>query len=159
MEQQSRHPVVVRADEGNLLVTQVERLAKVDSGVTEGRLSISLVTLPLGFAGPPAHRHLKNDEVFFVLEGAFTFRIEDERLDVGSGALVYVPAGTVHTFMGRGGSSGRMLEMFTPADFEGYFTELAELRLTDRLDRVAIGALQAKYGMEVVGPPLGDRGA
>ena len=154
-----RQPVVLHEGEGKLLQTQVERVVKADGALTEGRLSLTVVTRGPGYAGPPAHRHLRNDEAFFVLEGAFTFRVGDETVDVGPGGFVFVPMGAVHTFVNRGTTPGRMLQIFSPADFEGYFEELAELPASQAPDGERIWVLQDKYGMVVVGPPLGEKDA
>jgi mannose-6-phosphate isomerase-like protein (cupin superfamily) len=149
-----RQPIVLNEGEGVLLSTQVQRLVKASGELSAGRLSMAVVTTPPDFPGPPAHRHLRNDEAFFILEGEFTFRVGDERLSAGPGAFVFVPAGVAHTFVSRTQRAGRMLELFSPADFEGYFEELASLQSDGQLTREHIAELQAKYGMEVVGPPL-----
>lgn len=120
-------------------------------------MSVAVVTSEPGFAGPPAHRHLRNDEAFYILEGEFAFSVDGEVVSVGPGAFIFVPAGSAHAFMNRGRSRGRMLEIFSPADFEGYFEELASLRSAGDITRERIAALQEKYGMEVVGPPLGRK--
>ena len=154
-----RKPVVLHQGEGDFLQTQVERVVKADGALTENHFSFTVVTGRAGFGGPPAHRHHRNDEAFFVLEGKFTFLVGDETVDVGPGAFVYVPAGTVHAFTGHGRPDGRLLEIFAPADFEGYFEELAALRADGTWSREKVEALQEKYGMEVVGPPLGETDA
>ncbi len=150
-----RQPVVLHEGEGKLLQTQVERVVKADGALTEGRLSLTVVTRGPGFAGPPAHRHLRNDEAFFVLEGDFTFRVGDETVNVGPGGFVFVSMGAVHTFVNQGTTPGRMLQIFSPADFEGYFEELGAMRVDGSWSWEKAEALQAKYGMEVVGLPLG----
>ena len=144
--------------EGTLMQTQVERMVKADAALTEGRLSVAVVTSEPGFAGPPAHRHLRNDEAFYILEGEFAFSVDDEVVSAGPGAFLFVPVGAVHAFVNRGRSRGRMLEIFSPADFEGYFEELASLRSAGDLTRERISALQERYGMEVVGPATGTEG-
>jgi len=154
-----RQPIVLHSGEGKLLETQVERIVKADGASTAGRLSLTVVSRKPGFAGPPAHRHFRNDEAFFVLEGQFTFLVCDETVDVGPGAFVFAPAGTAHAFVNRGDGTSRLLEIFAPADFEGYFEELAAMIADGTWSREKVVALQDKYGMEVVGPPLGANDA
>ena len=118
---------------------------------------MTVVTCGPAFTGPPAHRHLRNDEAFFVLEGDFTFRVGDETVNVGPGGFVFVPMCAVHTFVNQGTTPSRMLQIFSPADFEGYFEELGAMRVDGSWSWEKAEALQAKYGMEVVGLPLGAR--
>ncbi len=51
--------------------------------------------------GPPLHRH-PVEEVFLVLRGQATFTIEDNRIAVGAGHIVVVPAGVPHRFVNSG---------------------------------------------------------
>ena len=58
--------------------------------------------------GPPPHSH-NWDESFFILKGTVNFICDDKITTCTQGALVHVPAGTVHGFnYGVGG--GEMLE-------------------------------------------------
>ena len=60
-------------------------------------------------AGPPPHSH-DWDESFYVLRGAVEIVCAGKRAELGAGALVHVPRGTVHGYrFGRGG--GAMLEI------------------------------------------------
>ena len=154
-----RRPIVLHDDEGRTEVAQVKRVIKADGRLTDGRLSLAVVTGGLDFAGPARHRHLRNDEAFIVLEGELRFLIGDEEVDVGPGAFLYAPAGVTHAFTNRGGTTTKMIVMFCPADFEGYFQELAALRAEGTRSPEKVAALQRKYGMEVVGPPLGANDA
>lgn len=58
--------------------------------------------------GPPPHSHAW-DESFFILDGAVSFTCEGETSVCEKGALVCVPAGTVHSFQYCEGG-GEMLE-------------------------------------------------
>lgn len=147
-------PIFLTPNAGRVLQTQVERVVKASGRETAGRLSLAVVPSRAGF-GPPLHRHLRNDEAFFVLDGEYEFLIGDAMHIAGSGAFLYVPMGVPHAFRGLV-EGGRLLEMFVPADFEGYFEELARLRADRAWTPEAVSALQATYGMEVLGPPLGE---
>lgn len=147
-------PLVLSADEGKLVQTQVQRLVKAGSLDTANALSFTVVSLPEGFQGPPLHRHVRNAELFFILQGAFRFVVGEDEYRVDEGGFVFVPPITAHTFVGVDGGGGRMIELFSPADFEGYFEEIARI-IASGGARSDIKAAQAKYGMEVLGPPLG----
>ena len=46
-----------------------------------------------GYAGPPPHRHLRQDEGFYVLEGQFTFHVDGQSIQVSAGQFANVPKG------------------------------------------------------------------
>jgi mannose-6-phosphate isomerase-like protein (cupin superfamily) len=80
-----------------------------------------------GYGGPPPHRHLHQDEGFYVLEGEFTFHVEGEAIPATEGAFVNVPKGSLHTFENTGTGMGRLLVTVAPAgDFESFVEEVAE---------------------------------
>lgn len=57
----------------------------------------------------PLHRHLSDDEAWYVLEGALGFVRGDERLVAPAGSAVLVPAGVPHTFWNAGPGRARYL--------------------------------------------------
>ena len=157
---ESRRAYVLQAGED--LVSAAEfpggparRVFKARSEQTDGRLSVSVVVSQPGFTGPQIHRHLHADEAFFVVEGELMFRVDAKDILVKSGGFVFVPAGTPHGFMNATAEQAICIEMFTPADFEGYFDGLATLRSRGMVTPEAIAELQLEFGMDVVGPPLG----
>lgn len=80
-----------------------------------------------GYPGPPPHRHLRQDEGFYVLEGAFTFDVEGEVIPATVGDFVNVPKGRLHTFANTGRGVGRLLGVIAPpGDFEGFVEEVGE---------------------------------
>jgi len=62
----------------------------------------------------PLHRHLADDEAWYVLDGALGFVRGDERLEAPAGAGVLVPAGVAHTFWNASGGTTRYLIVLTP---------------------------------------------
>ncbi len=80
-----------------------------------------------GYAGPPPHRHLRQDEAFYVLEGRFRFLVDGRPIDASAGAVVNVPKGALHTFCTEGTGVGRLLVVVAPpGDFERFVEEAAE---------------------------------
>jgi mannose-6-phosphate isomerase-like protein (cupin superfamily) len=49
---------------------------------------------------PDRQQPHENDEVYVVLEGSGTLEVEGERVDLGEGQAVFVPAGADHRFVG-----------------------------------------------------------
>lgn len=93
---------------------------------------------------PPVHVHKNEDEWFYVLDGAVTFRVGGENYSGTTGAFVSFPRGIPHTFSIES-PSARFLVMNTPGGFERMFEQ--EPKTTEE----AVRALEA-FGMEVVGP-------
>ena len=86
--------------------------------------SMLAVVPPQG--GPPPHIHLLEDETFYVLEGAPTFLLGDNRFVARPGDFVNVPKGVVHCFRNLSVEPVRMILTFTPAGIERFFEETLE---------------------------------
>jgi mannose-6-phosphate isomerase-like protein (cupin superfamily) len=114
-----------------------------------------------GAPGTPPHLHRATDEAFYVLEGAFGFRVGERALEAPAGTFVFVPKGLEHAFWNGGTTEARLLSTVSPPGFEGYFEELAEGLAAAGDDEEAARSLREelseKYDIEVVGPPM--RGA
>jgi quercetin dioxygenase-like cupin family protein len=74
--------------------------------------------------GPPPHRHLAEDELFYLYDGAIEFKAEGETVVVGKNESIFVPKGTAHSYRNVGDSSAQMLTIYTPAGMEGWFREV-----------------------------------
>ena len=68
------------------------------------RVSIIVVDAPPG-DGPKLHRH-PYEEVFVIHEGAATFTVGDDVIEVGAGQIVVAPGGVPHKFVNSG--AGRL---------------------------------------------------
>lgn len=77
-----------------------------------------------GPAVPPPHVHHEHDEIFYILEGTFSFVIGTATQQADTGSLVWVPRGTRHGFHVQPGS--RALLVTIPAGLEGFFRELGK---------------------------------
>ena len=76
----------------------------------------------------PMHRHHREDEYSFVLEGSIGALLEDSVAIGNPGDLIFKPREQWHTFWNAGDAPARVLEIISPAGFENYFRELgAEL--------------------------------
>src|SRR3954447_25652820 len=89
----------------------------------------SLVEHPLSphALAAPLHRHTREDEYSFVLEGRMGGLLGDEVVEAGPGELVFKPRNQWHTFWNAGDAPCRVLEIISPAGFEQYFRDLAAL--------------------------------
>ena len=100
----------------------------------------------------PMHTHRNEDEYTYVLEGEIGVQVGEEVCVARPGDLVFKPRGVPHAFWNAGDAPARALEIISPAGFERYFAELAPLfppANQGALDEEAIGAVRAKYGLEL----------
>ena len=70
----------------------------------------------------PLHTHT-TDEVVFVHEGRGSYRLGDEQQDVGSGAVVFIPAGTPHGTQADHGSGMTIFALFPAATIDIAYLE------------------------------------
>ncbi len=94
---------------------------------TGGTFSLVRHVLAAGILAAPPHRHSDEDEHSFVLEGEVAFELGDRVERAGPGAVVSKPRDQMHTFWNPGAHTARVLEIITPAGFEEYFAELADI--------------------------------
>ena len=102
-------------------------------------------------AGSGRHRHTKEDESFYVVEGEMTFQLEDETSRVPAGGFVRIPVGTNHLFVNSGDQTARALIIITPSGLEGFFAGLGAILTAageDPPDVAALDALNKQYGLE-----------
>ena len=80
---------------------------------TGGAFSLMEELLPRG-AEPPPHVHRREDEAFFVLEGALTVRVGDQVFPAEAGSFVFCPRDVPHLLTVES-EQVRMLTLVTPA--------------------------------------------
>jgi mannose-6-phosphate isomerase-like protein (cupin superfamily) len=98
----------------------------------------------------PLHRHSREDEYSYVLEGRMGALLGDDVLEAGPGDLVFKPRGEWHTFWNAGEEPARILEIIAPAGFERFFAEMIEVgNGSAPADPEAIGALLQRYELEM----------
>jgi mannose-6-phosphate isomerase-like protein (cupin superfamily) len=97
----------------------------------------------------PLHRHSREDEYSYVLEGRMGALLGDAVVYAEAGDLVHKPRGQWHTFWNAGDELCRILEIISPGGFEKYFEELVDAAAAGRLDRERLAGLPARYGLEI----------
>jgi quercetin dioxygenase-like cupin family protein len=123
----------------------------MDGAPSDGRFSlVEHPIIPRGLAAP-VHRHSREDEFSFVLEGRWGFQLDDTVVYGGAGDLVYKPRGVWHTFWNATDAPARLLEIISPAGFEQLFVEVADLLRATPDDAAAGAAISARYGLEYDG--------
>ena len=121
----------------------------IDGAASEGRFSLVEHPMSPRALGAPLHRHAREDEYSFVLEGRMGALLGEHVIEAGPGDLVFKPRNQWHTFWNAGDEPARILEMISPAGFERYFAELVALGGSRAAPPEALRALGARYGLEV----------
>ena len=97
----------------------------------------------------PMHRHTREDEYSFILKGRVGADLGGRVIVGEPGDLIFKPRAQWHTFWNAGDTEASLLEIISPAGFERYFEELIELFVDGRPQPELIGAVAARYGLEV----------
>jgi mannose-6-phosphate isomerase-like protein (cupin superfamily) len=118
---------------------------------TGGGFSLVEHPIPPRALAAPLHRHAREDEYSFVLEGRVGALLGDEIVYGEPGDLIFKPRGEWHTFWNAGDEPARILEMISPAGFEQYFEEMVELlqKSPGPPDPSELGAIAARHGLEI----------
>jgi quercetin dioxygenase-like cupin family protein len=140
---------------GTLDILGQEVLVKLTNADTHGAAAVFHLTVP-PMSGPPLHRHSREDEWFYVLDGEITAETDGQRSVLHGGGCAFAPCGTVHEFQNFSTATAHILVMVTPGGFHRFFEELSSLnRGLPAPDLVRTERLMKDYGMELLGPPLG----
>jgi mannose-6-phosphate isomerase-like protein (cupin superfamily) len=136
--------VVVKPGDGQPL-PRIPLSIRVNGAESGGRLEVYESRRPDGPAAapPPPHVHRTHEELFYILDGRFTFVLGHETTTVEAGSLIFVPRGTTHGFTPDPGA--RLLVVTIPAGLEGFFRELGEGLAAGRSNLEIRAALEGRF--------------
>jgi quercetin dioxygenase-like cupin family protein len=97
----------------------------------------------------PLHRHTREDEYSFVLQGRVGALLGDEVVVGKPGDLIFKPRDQWHTFWNAGDEPARILEIISPAGFEAFFRELVEGGGAAGMAPQDFAGLCDRYGLEM----------
>jgi quercetin dioxygenase-like cupin family protein len=120
-------------------------------GGAEAGERFSLVEHPMSARAlaAPLHRHTREDEYSYVLEGRVGALLGDDVVIGGPGDLIFKPRNQWHTFWNAGDEPARILEFISPAGFERFFDELVDLGGVTQAEPRNLGELCARYELEM----------
>ncbi len=121
----------------------------LDGETTDGGFALVEHPMSAHALAAPLHRHNREDEYSYVLEGRMGALLGEEVLEAGPGELVRKPRGEWHTFWNAGEQPCRILEIIAPAGFEQFFSELVDLGGVAQADPGVLGALCERYALEM----------
>jgi mannose-6-phosphate isomerase-like protein (cupin superfamily) len=122
---------------------------KIEGAEAGGRFSVVHHPLAPHALAAPLHRHTREDEYSYVLEGTLGALLGDEVVTAGPGTWVFKPRNQWHTFWNAGSTRCEIIEIISPARFENFFRELAEVYATGEPDLARFGELCGRYGLEM----------
>ncbi len=149
-------PIAEHSGEGHVLqFSPSEQLVWKATAATTGGVmdQFELIAEPDHF-GAPEHVHHAVDEFFYVLEGAFRFKVGDEQVIAEAGSFLFVPRETHHTWRNVAKETSRMLLTYIPGGMEPFFEEVSPYMFADPVDLVSIEKINQNYYTDIVGPPL-----
>ena len=121
----------------------------IDGADSGGGFSLVEHPLPPRSLGAPLHRHSREDEYSYVLEGRVGALLGDDVVIGEVGDLIFKPRGQWHSFWNAGDQPARILEIISPAGFEKYFEEIVDMGGSRRAKPEALQDLAQRYGLEV----------
>ena len=139
--------VIRAAGQGRLLeIGPTRNRIKLAADESGGLVGVVEMELGPGFPGPPPHRHLGLDHLWYVVVGSIDVVVDGERSVIGPGGFAYVPRGLPHAFANPGSAWTRLLEVDTPRTLDAYFTELAEAIPPGAVaDPALVGCIQRRH--------------
>ncbi len=123
---------------------------------TGGAFALVEARVPPG-GGPPPHRHTREDEAFYLLEGELEFHADGQSFRAGPGAWITLAKGSLHRFRNLSDRDARLLILVAPAGLEQFFLEVGTpgdgpptAFGPDELQRMLAAA--PRYGLEIQKP-------
>ena len=114
MEQRRVRPYALKAGEGWTYNYGIDFVVKAGELGQGRRLAIIEYTTRIG-EEPSDHTHKTEDEIFYVLQGALTFRCGDDDFEVADGGFIFLPRGIKHGYRIRSAGDVRLLVVTSPA--------------------------------------------
>jgi len=112
----------------------------------------SLVEHPMGprALAAPLHRHTREDEYSYVVQGRMGALLGDDVVYAEVGDLVHKPRNQWHTFWNAGDEPCYILEIISPAGFEDFFKELSDMGGVANASPETLTELNERYGLEMI---------
>jgi len=134
------------------------------SAQTDGALFAVELRMQPGGGPPVMHRHAPG-EVYYILEGEFTFYTEDangrtNRRTAGAGNVVPLAGQTPHTIRNESDAIARAFVVHAPGwPMENFVRAAAELAASGSPNMEAVLKVASQNGIELLGPIPGERAA
>ncbi|MFK7884858.1 MAG: cupin domain-containing protein [Phycisphaerales bacterium] len=151
-----RQPTIVRANEGERYwLAGDEYTIKVNSSMTGQRFCVVHFRIPPG-AGPLAHTHSRDEEIFYITKGRASFWSEGGVLEGSEGDTILLPRRIPHAFRNRTAEETEFMAFFTPAGFDTFVRtagvpakEGESPPVPDDAELARLAAASIDYGLQI----------
>lgn len=124
---------------------------KLSSKDTNGQLS-TFWYKGMEKTGPSFHAHPHQDEMFYVIKGSYLFQLGDEKTQLNSGDLIFLPRNIPHTWI-QLSDEGELFYFLQPAGkMEEFFLEMT--RTAGQLSKEQAKLVSEAHGIVNYGPGL-----
>jgi mannose-6-phosphate isomerase-like protein (cupin superfamily) len=139
--------VLVRPDDGRYVdFGNLGVRFMIWSEESEGGFSLVEQSIPPRTLCAPLHRHSREDQYSYVLEGRLAALLGDDLVYGHPGDLVFKPRHQWHAFWNAGDEPCRILEIISPGGLERFFADMGDASgAGEYVDPTRIGA---RYGLE-----------
>jgi quercetin dioxygenase-like cupin family protein len=153
-------PNIKTSDDEAIWFLDTLSIVRAGGQTTGNRISVIEQLAPPGHA-PPLHKHTREDEWFYVLDGELTFWSDGERSEAGPGSFAFLPMGRPHVFAVSSPKPARFLIGTSPSGFESFVRAVGGTAGTMDLPPAGhpmpspdeLGRVAAEYGIQILGPP------
>jgi quercetin dioxygenase-like cupin family protein len=121
----------------------------IDGADTASRFSLVEHPMSARALAAPLHKHAREDEYSYVLEGSVGALLGDSVIIGKTGDLIFKPRNQWHTFWNAGNTPARILEIISPAGFEKFFEELVDLGGVTKVPPHVLAQLCARYELQI----------
>ena len=119
---------------------------RISSRATDGAYCVCEMTTMPG-DGVSLHVHDRDEEFYYILEGAYEMQAGDERFTAEAGSVVVIPRLVPHKFHNAGDVPARALMIFRPGGFDELLGDLRQARADETLNEEQRHAILNKWGV------------
>src|SRR5690349_17580306 len=119
---------------------------RISSRQTDGAYCVAEMTTMPG-DGVSRHVHDRDEEFYYILEGAYEMQAGDERFTAEAGSLVVIPHDVPHEFRNAGQVRARALMIFRPGGFDELGEEMHQAAAAGTLDATQRQSIFKKWGV------------
>ena len=122
---------------------------RISSGQTDGAYCVcEMTTLPGN--GVSLHVHDRDEEFYYILEGAYEMEVEGERFVAEAGSMVVIPKDLRHKFRNVGDVPARALMIFRPGGFDELLKDIREAAEGGPLNEAQRNSINKKWGVTFI---------
>ena len=146
MDPEHARPVFVPSGAGAVLEA-LSVTHKLTSAQTDGSCYLFESTFAPG-EGNRMHRHHREDEIGYVVEGALEIRLDDGSRILETGGIARLPKGIPHAIRNPSQTPSRYLFIAVPAGLDRWLDAVALATELGSLDDAGLDALARDYGID-----------